>query len=84
VQRLLPPRIRSCRVSIIQEFFGIGLDIASSDLDWHMHEVPGLLPDRLLPIACDSGGNLFCLSCSGQDAGHVIYVDLTTQTPQNT
>ena len=34
------------------------------------------LPGRLLPVACDSGGNLFCLSLRGDDVGKVIYVDL--------
>ena len=32
-----------------------------------------------LAIACDSGGNLFCISLAGEDAGQVSYLDLTQE-----
>src|SRR5882762_5438868 len=46
----------------VQEFFGIATSLESSDLSWNL----SLLSERCvgfraLPIACDSGGNLFCL-----------------------
>ena len=37
------------------------------------------LPDALLPIAHDPGGNLICLSCAGNDAGHVYFWDHETE-----
>jgi len=65
----------------VQVFFGIGRPVESSDLSWNRQTFSDRLPDRMLPIACDSGGNLFCLSLSGEDAGSVIYVDLEQRQP---
>jgi hypothetical protein len=60
----------------LQLFFGIDAAIGSSDLVWNRDTFAERLSGRMLPIACDSGGNLFCLSLSGDDAGAVFYVDL--------
>lgn len=61
----------------VQVFFGIGRSVESSDLTWNLALVaercPGL---RALPIACDSGGNLFCLKFERDAAAKVIYCDL--------
>jgi hypothetical protein len=35
--------------------------------------LPGLLPNKLLPIADDPGGNLYCISLSGADRGAVYF-----------
>lgn len=59
----------------IQVFFGIGCTVESSEIEWNRRTFSGRIPSRMLPIACDSGGGLFCLSLSGQDSGSVIYVD---------
>jgi hypothetical protein len=61
----------------VQEFFGLGLDIETSNLTWYIREVPERIPMGFLVIACDSGGNLFCISLAGEDAGQVSYLDLT-------
>ena len=37
------------------------------------------LPDVLLPIAHDPGGNLICLSCAGDYAGRVYFWDHETE-----
>jgi hypothetical protein len=60
----------------VQVFFGIGRDVETSDLEWNLKTFEGRIAERLLPIACDSGGNLFCLALSGDDAGQVSYCDL--------
>ena len=65
----------------VQEFFGIGLEIESSNIMWYMREISERLPEKTLPIACDSGGNLFCLSLRNEHAGCVIYVDLGKDAP---
>jgi cell wall assembly regulator SMI1 len=60
----------------VQEFFGIGASDESSDLSWNKETFSDRIPTQMLPIACDSGGNLFCLSLANEDSGKVIYVDL--------
>lgn len=60
----------------VQEFFGVGLDIETSRIDWNIDTLKERLDPRLVPIACDSGGNVFCLSLRPDDAGAVIYCDL--------
>ena len=61
----------------VQVFFGIGRLADSSNLAWNLALVgercPGL---HALPIACDSGGNLFCLKFERDAAAKVIYCDL--------
>lgn len=59
----------------IQVFFRIGGPIESSTFDWNMHIMEGRLPAGLFPIACDGGGDLICLSLSGDDAGAVVFWD---------
>lgn len=60
----------------VQVFFGIGRPIESSNLIWNKKWTSDRIPGRMLPVACDSGGSLFCLSLAGADFGKVIYVDL--------
>ncbi len=60
----------------VQEFFGIGLSMESSRIDWNIDTLKERLESRLLPIACDSGDNVFCLSLRPADKGVVIYCDL--------
>lgn len=67
----------------LQLFFGLGAAIESSDLAWNKRVFAERLPERLLPIACDSGGNLFCISLSSEDTGAVFYVDLEQGRPAN-
>lgn len=61
----------------IQVFFGVGREVKSSDLSWNIR----LLNERLstrryLPVACDSGGGVFCLDFLGASSGEVVYLDL--------
>jgi cell wall assembly regulator SMI1 len=61
----------------VQVFFGIARPVESSDVSWNL----SLLSERCvgfraLPIACDSGGNLFCLKIERGVATEVIYCDL--------
>src|SRR5436853_6716691 len=58
----------------IQVFFGVDRSVGSSSLTWNRRAFQGRIPDRLLPIACDSGGNLFCVSVSGPATGEISYV----------
>jgi hypothetical protein len=65
----------------VQVFFGIDRSIQSSDLYWNMRTFSDRLPETMLPFACDSGGNLFCIYLTTEDAGSVIYVDLDQPEP---
>jgi hypothetical protein len=58
----------------VQVIFGIRRDVESSRLDWNLDTFRKRLRGGLVPIACDSGGNLFVLS--RRDAGAVNYLDL--------
>ncbi|WP_437494839.1 SMI1/KNR4 family protein [Sorangium sp. So ce1014] len=60
----------------VQVFFGIGSSIESSDLNWNLTTLAERLEDELLPIAIDSGGNVFCLVLQGDDRGAVVCCDL--------
>jgi cell wall assembly regulator SMI1 len=65
----------------VQEFFGIGSN-DSSDITWYLREVPDRIPPGSIPIATDSGGNLFFINLEGSDAGRITYVDSFTETPR--
>jgi SMI1-KNR4 cell-wall len=60
----------------VQVFFGIGRGVESSDLDWNAQTFLDRIPKGILPIACDSGGNLFCVGLSDSTAGQIFYCDL--------
>lgn len=61
----------------VQVFFGIGRQIETSDLYWNLSLISSRCPEyHLLPIACDSGGNLFCLKVDKGIATEVVYCDL--------
>ena len=60
----------------LQVFFGIDRSVESSTLAWNRRMFAGRIPAALLPIACDSGGNLFAVSLSPENLDEVYYVDL--------
>lgn len=63
----------------VQVFFGISRSVKSSDLSWNLLMIGDRCPSsHVLPIACDSGGNLFCLKVNHGVATEVIYCDLDT------
>lgn len=59
----------------VRVFFGINRDIEAHDIEWRMHIMSDRIGRRLLPIACDSGNNVFFLSLSGHDRDSVYYHD---------
>jgi SMI1-KNR4 cell-wall len=62
----------------IQEFMGIGLDIGTSNISWNLeHFQETYQGSRLLPIARDSGGNIFFLQEAKDGDWAVIYYDWT-------
>jgi hypothetical protein len=60
----------------VQVFFGIGRTVESSCISWNVNTLRERLLNGLVPIACDSGGNLFCLSSRADDVGAIVYLDL--------
>jgi hypothetical protein len=62
----------------VQVFFGIDRDVKSSDLSWNVDLLRKRCPNyRLLAVARDSGGNLFCLDLFREFSGGVMYCDLS-------
>jgi hypothetical protein len=63
----------------LQEFFGIRAEVESSDLYWNLRSFgKACVGRRLLPIACDSGGSLFCLRTVDDGSFGVILLDAQT------
>lgn len=60
----------------LQVFYRIGGSVESSELTWNRSTLTERLPDELLAIAKDSGGNVFCISLQGPDQGAVLFCDL--------
>ncbi len=60
----------------VQVLFGIRRSVRSSCLDWNIETLAGRMKEGRLPIACDSGGSVFCISLHGGDRGAVSYCDL--------
>lgn len=60
----------------VQVFFGVRRPVETSCLGWNLTTFAGRLGEDILPIATDSGGNLFCLSLRTEDRGAVLYCDL--------
>ena len=57
----------------VQEFFGLDCSLETSNLDWNLGTLRDRVDERLLPIGCDSGDNIFCLSLHGPDRGSIIF-----------
>ena len=67
----------------VQVFFGLGRAEETSNLHWNLSLVRKRFPGRrILPIACDSGGNLFCIEAVASVAADVIYCDLESREPK--
>lgn len=63
----------------VQVFFGIGRSTETSEIIWNLELLKLRCPTlNALPIACDSGGNLFLLNLAGTD--EVLYVDLEEES----
>jgi hypothetical protein len=63
----------------IQLFFGIDREVVSSNLDWNLETYPELPLRGLLPIACDSGGGLFCVRFAGSETGQIEFVNAPSE-----
>jgi cell wall assembly regulator SMI1 len=57
----------------IQEFFGLGRAQETSNLDWNRQTLQDRIDEDLLPIACDSGNNIYALSLRTTDRGHILF-----------
>lgn len=67
--------------SQIQIFLGVTGPVESETLEWSWQVFQERIPERLLPIADDPFGNLFCLSLEGPDRGHVFFLDRYEDAP---
>ena len=63
--------------SDIQFFFGFRQSFQSNNLSWNYELIEERHPGRrILPIACDSMGGLFCFRLSGEKTNEVIFCDM--------
>lgn len=61
----------------VYALFGLNRGLDTSDIRWNKEIfLNQALPSALLPVACDSGGNPFCMSMNAGRIGGIIYVDL--------
>lgn len=60
----------------VQVIFGINFPVESCSIEWQVDTLEERLPSDILPIACDSGANVFCVSLRSEDHGTVLYCDL--------
>jgi len=66
----------------IQTFFGLGTTHESSEISWNLEVRKGCLENKLLPIACDSGGNFFVIPLDGEERGRVYYFSVRDDPPE--
>lgn len=60
----------------IQVFFGINRKVISSNLAWNFRRVEEIFGNKdFFPIACDSGGGIFCLRYRGNKFFDVVYLE---------
>jgi cell wall assembly regulator SMI1 len=57
----------------IDLFHGIGTDHETTEISWNLEAYKGCLENKLLPFACDSGGNIFTIPLTGEERGSVYY-----------
>ena len=55
--------------------FGFNREPAWASLDWNIENYRGRLPPHCLPLACDSGGNLFLLRLDRAHHGVIVFWD---------
>jgi hypothetical protein len=67
----------------VQVFLGIRRPFESSCIDWNLKTFSERIGLGFLPIALDSGGNLFCLFLRSPDQGAVFYFDLESVFAKN-
>lgn len=60
--------------ALVHYFMCVKDDDIYNLIDW-VEAYSGRLPPNLLPVACDTLGNLICLSISGEDLGRVYFWD---------
>jgi cell wall assembly regulator SMI1 len=66
----------------VKIFFGLYDELDANNLLWHLDWLEGCLENHLLPIADDSGGNLFVLVLDEEDYGQVYYFDAAEIPPR--
>ena len=68
------------RISGVNILLGLR-DDPDYSLDTHLSYLEGRIPERILPIAYDSGGNYLLLDCSDARRGRVYFLGLEAADP---
>jgi hypothetical protein len=74
----LPQYITRDGRALFGTFFGASSETydESNSLVWNVENYKDRIPDWLLPIADDGGGDILCLAVSGPDRGKVYFWDM--------
>lgn len=62
-------------VGQVLDFFGIDDPVESCRVDWNFAVYGDRVPNGMLPIATDGGGNLICISLDTKNLGAVYFWD---------
>jgi hypothetical protein len=60
----------------VRVFLGIDRESEVECIEWNLTTLVERLPERLIPIARDSSGNVYCISLRQHDRGAILYCDL--------
>ena len=66
----------------VQVFFGVRRNIGSSNILWNWNVYRDRVPANALPIASDSGGNVYCITLTAPGKGEISYTDLSRGLPR--
>ncbi|MGB1252292.1 MAG: SMI1/KNR4 family protein, partial [Candidatus Promineifilaceae bacterium] len=67
--------LKPTQKGIVSVLFGFSTNPQSYDIRHEFQNYANRIPSNLLPIGADPGGNLFCISVTGNDKGIVYFWD---------
>jgi hypothetical protein len=73
-------RVETGETSMVSVFYPIGKRGTFHDLGGQFLTMRNELPEGVIPIGQDIGGNTLCLAVAGEDAGAVLFMDHEVET----
>ena len=61
--------------TVVHVFYGLNTGYKAYNIDWSKSVFDDVLPESIVPIACDPGGYLVCLGVKGVAQGKVYFWD---------
>jgi cell wall assembly regulator SMI1 len=75
-------KVEGWGVTVIQEFFGLSTRTKSAEISGNIAALEDVLPDGVIPIGCDPGGNMICLDVTGPSFGRLYLLDASSKLDQ--